>query len=83
MFGLGGPGGGLGGFQVGSNSSGKPLLRLPRRKPPQPPPGPPKPNITLQQGTTTILLFLIIFLLKSCLTFFLIFGIWASEFQFC
>ena len=47
---FGGPGGGFGGFQVGSKSSGKPLLRLPRRKPPKPPPGPPKPKITLQQG---------------------------------
>ena len=50
IFGFRGPGGGFGGFQVGSNSSGKPLLRLPRRKPPKPPPGPPKPKITLQQG---------------------------------
>ena len=40
IFGFGGPGGGFGGFQVGSKSSGKPLLRLPRRKPS---PGPPKP----------------------------------------
>ena len=50
IFGFGGPGGGFGGFQVGSNSSGKPLLRLPRRKPPKPPPGPSKPKITLHQS---------------------------------
>ena len=43
-----GPGGGFGGFQVGSKSSGKPLLRLPRRKPPNPPPGPPKTKKTKQ-----------------------------------
>ena len=41
---FGGPGCGFGGFHVGSTSSGKPLLRLPRRKPPKPPRGPPKPT---------------------------------------
>ena len=41
--GVGAPGGGFVGFQVSSKSSGKPLLRLLRRKPPKPPPGPPKP----------------------------------------
>ena len=40
IFGFGGPGGGFGGFQVGSKSSGKPLLLLRLKKPP---PGPPKP----------------------------------------
>ena len=47
FVGLGGPGGGFDGFQVGSKSSGKPLLRLPRRPslgPPKPPPGPPRKN---------------------------------------
>ena len=41
IFGFGGPGGGFGGWKGGRSSSGKPLLRLPRRKPPKRPPGPP------------------------------------------
>ena len=36
--GFGAPGGGFGGFQVSSESSGKSLLRLLRRKLPKPPP---------------------------------------------
>ena len=42
--GFGAPGGGFGGFQVSSKSSGKPLLRLLRRKPLKPSPGAPKPS---------------------------------------
>ena len=38
--------GGFGGFQVGSKSSGKPLLRQQRRYPQKTPPGPPKQNKT-------------------------------------
>ena len=45
---LGGPGGGFGGFQVGSRSSGRPRLRLPRRKPPKPS-GPPRKHMKLNR----------------------------------
>ena len=41
--------GGPGGCSTNNRSSGKPLLRLPRRKPPTPPPGPPKPPKTTKQ----------------------------------
>ena len=47
---LGGPGGGLGGFLLGSLSSGLPLLLLPTRKPPKQPPGP--KNKTKQNDKT-------------------------------
>ena len=60
-----GPGGGLGGFHVGSKSSGKPLLPLPRRKPPKAPPGPPKPPEPLRmnrlvQNTVEIILYCVL-----------------------